>query len=305
MIWFVQSDRQPEALVDFIDVVGIFGWNHDGSKLLFARGHYRTYGELSDSAELWIYDNDTGKTSRLGDSTKVWSASWSPVDDRVAYCEYGNVITVISLDGQVLSRRENLVWDFTWSPDGSGIAVPYSGPGMADSDGLRTTTIAVWWLEKDELQLFSDAKFDYDSFPIWSMDGQLILFHRIFSGQSETIGDEGFYIVDINSRLTTYLSDLPDIYPWTVSRSPRSDTLAVNFGEEIYILTFDGKLVLIVEGTSPAWLPDGNTLIHRSSNGKFGSDQLNIDLVDRSTGGGDYSPFVNSSFDYVFFPEDQ
>jgi Tol biopolymer transport system component len=301
-IWLVQGDRQPEVLVDSGDIVVIFGWSYDGSKLLFGRGLYPTYGDLSDTTEIWVYDNASGETRRLVDSQKVWSASWSPVDDRVAYCEFGNVLTVVSLNGNLLNQHEDILCDFNWSPDGSVIAVRYTAPDMVLSDGVRTNVLTLWWLEKDDFQFLSDAKFEDHSKPLWSIDGQHILFYRIFSERSEG-GVEGFYIVDIASGEMTYLQNSPQYYPDHQSRSPRADALVFNLGEEIYMMEFDGKPILIGKGGPPTWLDDGVMIIYRGEDGMLNTVTVSIKTTDRTIGGWQSSPGIRIHPDFYFAQE--
>lgn len=301
-IWVVPSDGQPEAPIDFGDVSVIFGWSYDGSKLLFGRGLYPTYGELSEATELWFYDTVSKEMRPLSDSQKVWSASWSPVDDRLAYCEYGNILTIVSLEGTVLDQQDEILCDFTWSPNGSAIAMRYTAPDMVLSDGVRTNVLTLWWLEKNELQFLSDAKFEDHSRPLWSIDGQHILFYRIFSEKSEG-GVDGFYLADTLSGEMKYIVDGPQYYPDHQSRSPRADALVFNIGDEIYVMEFDGKPILIGKGSSPTWLSDGVTLIYRDEDGLLNTAAVGIKTTDQTVGGWQSSPGIRIHPDFFFVQE--
>jgi len=221
------------------------------------------------------------------------------VDDRIAYCEYGAVVTILSLDGTVLQQRKDLRCDFAWSPDGSALAVQYSSPDMVLSDGLATTALAIWQLESDELQLLSDARYESHESPIWSIDGKRILFQRSFTELSEH-GINGLYLADIAKGEISYLSNGPKLYIWRQSRSPRADVLVYQLGgDEIYIMPFDGEPQFIGNGVDPVWLPDGETVVFRGQ-GKIETRDLDINLSEKSIGGGQISIHYKIHPDYFF-----
>jgi hypothetical protein len=186
-IWVITPDHKARSLEPgFNDVSEIYGWNYDGTKLLFGRGLDPTLGDLATSTELWVFDINDNSSHRVMESTRAWAAGWSPVDDRIALCEYGDDprMVVLSVDGEVIAKHEHLYPDFTWSPDGSAIAVRYAGPEHIEFD-TKFPVLAIWRLENDELQLISQATREDHSNPIWLMDGTSILFTRIFGPGSE------------------------------------------------------------------------------------------------------------------------
>jgi hypothetical protein len=285
-LWLLPPDDQAKTLTDFGDVAAIYGWNHDGSKLLFGRGLYETRGEFAKATELWVYDAHSKEAYRLVDSRQIWSASWSPVDDLVAYCEYGETptVSIVSLDGKVQQKRNEFLFsDLAWSPDGSAIAVSYSGPNMVDYD-TRYSVLGIWWLEKDELQLMSDATREAQYFPIWLMDGNNILFTRIF-GPGSSGGESGLYIVDIQSRQMVPLQNGPKSIVNTIIRSPRSDSFVFWMGYDVYAMELGKEPVLIGKGSKPIWHPNGQTIFYTGENGFYNTKTMNFPMKDHFTGG--------------------
>jgi len=284
-LWLVPPDDQVKTLTDFGEVAAIYGWNYDGSKLLFGRGLYETRGEFAKATELWVYDAHSEEAYRLVDSRQIWSASWSPVDDRVAYCEYGETPTlfVISLDGKVQHKHADFFPDFAWSPDGTAIAVPYSGPEMHEFD-TNFTVLGIWWLEKDELQLLNDAIREDHSYPIWTIDGNHVIFHRSF-GPGSAEGEDGLYIADITtSKMSLYPND-PEYAASGLMRSPKGDFFLYQLGYDIYVIDYGKEPILIGKGSKPVWLPDGKNVLYNDERGQIQIVKLNFPVKNQVIGG--------------------
>jgi len=284
-MWIGKDTHQLEEIAGLEDVAAIYGWNHDGTKLLFGRGLYDR-GELAKSTELWIYDLKGQKTYQLVDSTKILSASWSPVADLVAFSEDGDppTISVVSLDGKVQEKRDEYLFsNLAWSPDGSAIAVSYSGPDMVDFD-TRYSVLGIWLLEKDELQLISNAKREDHTSQIWLTDGRHILFTRIF-GPGSVGGSSGMYIVDTETMEITPLQNGPKYIINRMMRSPRSDDLVLWLGNEIYFMELGKEPILIGKGSHPVWHPNGKTILYVDENGIFQIKDFDIQVKDQAIGG--------------------
>jgi len=285
VIWQAGRDRS-EALLEFTDVSVIFGWNYDGSKLLFGRGRYPTQGEMSDTTELWMFDSTSNGSSQLVDSQRIWSASWSPMDDRVAYCESSDAITIISLKGEVFQHRENVGCTFNWRPDGFAIAVEYSSPEMKSPDGLKFSVLGIWWIIKDELQLFSEESDENQYNPIWSIDGQKIMFERVDYGPNRDAA--GIYTADVDTGDIKHL-DGTSVTMRGMVRSPRTNLVAYEDDGQVIIMDFEGGIEFIENGGFPFWLPDGKTLFYWDGVGNQMNIEFQIDLKDETVGGWQYS----------------
>jgi dipeptidyl aminopeptidase/acylaminoacyl peptidase len=295
-IWLVEPGRQAEALTTSGDVTAIFGWNQDGSKLLFRRGKTQ-YEYEGGASQLWLLDMNTQDTKQLIPSDEVRSASWSPVDDRVAYAEVGNEITIATLDGQILHQLKQVVWDFTWSPDGSAIAIGTYTPDMIDSDGLKYTVLGVWSLAEDKLQVFSDAKDEVHSRPVWSLDGKHILFRLDYYAPDKQ-DLTGLHILDLASGQVRRLEIKKPANALEISRSPRADLVAYRMEGNVYVTDFEGQSSLIGQGSGPLWLPDGKTLLYRAADASFKTFSIETHVAESATGGNQPSPgaFVNPEY---------
>ena len=284
-LWQLPAEGPVTQLTDYNDVAVLYGWNFDGTKLLFGRGLYTTTGNfLAETTELWIYVESTNQSFRLFDSQKIMSASWSPVNDRLAFYEHGENpnLVVATSDGRILTTRENLFWDFTWSPDGSAIAVRYSGNELFVF-GTQYTVLGVWWLEKDELHLLSNATREDHSNPVWTIDGRRIIFTRLFAGNEA--GIDGLYIVDTITNQIELLPHSPELITFGVNRSPRSDTLVFNVGENLYTMELGQKPSLIGKGSNPLWHPNGMTIFYTDKNDVDQEVALQTAVIDQFAGG--------------------
>jgi len=284
-LWQLPAAGSVTQLTAYSDVAVLYGWNFNGTKLLFGRGMYNTVGNFpAETTELWIYAANTNQSFRLFDSQKIMSASWSPVDDRLAFYEHGEnpVLVVTTSDGKILTKRENLFWDFTWSPDGTAIAVRYSGNELFVF-GTQYTVLGLWWLEKDELQLLSNATREDHSNPVWTIDGRRIIFTRLFGGNEA--GIDGLYIVDISTHQIDLLPHSPELITFGVNRSPRSDTLVFNLGEDLYTMVVGQKPSLIGKGSNPIWHPNGITIFYTDKNDVEQAVALQTSVTDQFAGG--------------------
>ncbi|RMF32281.1 MAG: hypothetical protein D6759_08690 [Chloroflexi bacterium] len=299
-IWLVEQGRAPRPLTHLGDVAAIFGWNQDGSRLLFGRGRIERPHLVGDTTDLWIADVGTQQVTQLTASGKVKAASWSPVDDRIAYCELGDVLTVVTPEGEALHRLEFAICDFTWSPDGSVISLPTYTPSMVDIDGLKATVLLVWWLEDGKLQTVSDSEDETHAWPIWSTNGQRILFLRDYYAPDEQMLSGG-YIWDVLSNQVKYLEGVSPSAE-EMSRSPRSDLVAYRMGFDIFVMDFEGRIEPVGRGRSLLWLPDGRTLLYRDMNGNFQTVTLDVEVVESAVGGQRPAPGLYLQPEYFFSP---
>ena len=303
-LWIVSSEKQSEKAPGIDDIAVIYGWNYDGTKLLLGRGLYETGPEMAKATELWVYEVAMGKVFRLVDSQSILAASWSPIDDRIAYSEYGDppVIAIVSLDGVIQQKRKNLYPGIAWSPDGSAIAVRYSDPEMNTLDTIYPV-VCIWWLEKDELSVANNIKRENHSAPIWTMDGEYLVFHRTFDPNSDQ-GQNGLYILNIKTMEMNLYPNSPKLYAAGLMRSPRSDAFLYRSGVEIYVLEYGKQPFLIGKGSKPIWLTDGKTIIYYSETEQIQSSTLNFVVKDQIIGGYLSNNVIHLQPDIFFAKED-
>lgn len=284
-VWLVEDGRTPEKLTDFGDVAVVFGWNYDGSMLFFGRGRIEQSEFVGDTTELWLIDTRTREARQLTTDSMVKSAAWSPVDNRIAYCELGNILNVFSLSEEKRQQLKQVICTFTWSPDGTAIAFGTYTPDMVDSDGLAYTVLAVWWLADEKTQVFSDAKDEEQAWPVWSMDGRSILFLRsCYSADKEGLG--GLYVADVTSGQFYRLEGTP-VHPSEMVRSPRGDLVAYWDGDDssIYVMDFEGNFNIIGQSRSFVWLPDGKTLLYRATDNNYKTVTIDVKTAESPAGG--------------------
>jgi hypothetical protein len=300
-VWLVEKDRVPEAMTSVGDVAAIFGWNWDGTKLLIGRGRHVLGGDIGDTTELWLLDRASQQMKQLTATNLVAGVGWSPVDDRVAYCERGDVLTVVTLDNQVLHQRKNIGCSFTWAPDGSAMAVETYTPDMVAEDGLKYSILAVWQLSDETLRLFSDAKDESQYWPVWSTDGLRILFQRDFYEPSKQ-KESGWYIAEVNSGVLRRVEGTPAYTPEEIRRSPRADLVAYRVGPDLYVMDFEGRIDFTAPGHSSLWAPDGKTLFYRGTDNRFQVAVLESEVMDSAVGGAWPSPGLYTEPEYFFAP---
>jgi WD40-like Beta Propeller Repeat len=287
-IWLVGNDQVPIALTSVGDVSAIFGWNWDGTKLLFGRGRNDLPGDIGDTTELYLFDVALRQQTRLTTTNLVRAAGWSPVDDRVAYCEHGDILTVATLDGMVLHQRDSVLCTFTWSPDGSSIAVAFYTPDMITEVGDKYSTLAIWQLSDGGWRQFGDATHVADIWPVWSMDGQRILFQRYYYDPGQQAGS-GWYVADMDSGETHHLEGAPASAE-EIRRSPRADMIAYRVGPDLYVMDFEGQIAWMGHGHGPVWAPDGKTLFYRGTDNRFQVVVIETEVGEHAVGGAWPSP---------------
>jgi Tol biopolymer transport system component len=140
-------------------------WAPDGERIAFVWGQGDVRGFGADG-ELWMIGADGAGPERLLDQ-RIGYPAWSPDGTRIALeLRESSHIAVLDLaTGALLDLGPGYVPK--WSPDGRRLAFVADGNDsldlfVADSDG------------SNRVQLTNDA--DFDTFPLWSPDGDLILF---------------------------------------------------------------------------------------------------------------------------------
>jgi hypothetical protein len=271
-IWLVAPGREPEQITTFGDVFVLFDWNWNASLLLFGRGRVLQPEFSGDTTQLWVVEVGTRQSQQLTNTNLVSSAAWSPVDDRFAYCDHKNVLRVVKfagpvnstelldLTGNTIGTLENILCGFNWSPDGSAIVLPTYTADMITSDGFKYTVLGMWWLNEDRFQVFSTVKDEAHYWPMWSTDGQYVLFLRNFS-DPQLMGsrNEQWNVVNVASGEIKVLEDAP-ISAAEISRSCCINMVAYRVGADIHN-GLRRSLLLVGQGSEISWLADGKTVL--------------------------------------------
>ncbi len=301
-ILLIRPEIEPAPITNSSDIAVIFGWSRDGTKLLFGRGRTVQAEFVGDTIELWTLDIETRQEKQLTPPV-VSAAQWSPVDDRIAYCELreaGHVLVVADQDGKVLNQLEGVICTFSWSPDGAKIAVATYTPEMIDTDGLVFTVLSVWDPSSNRAQPILDQSGEVHARPIWSVDGRQVMFLRSYHQDENKQAESGIYVVDLVDGVIRSVVN-PDGIVQEMSRSPRADKVAFRVGADIYLLNFDGEIEAVGKGHSLVWLPDGKTLVYRDPDNVFQTVTVEAEVLESETGGHDFAANLYSNPEYHIF----
>jgi hypothetical protein len=303
-ILLLRPEIKPSPITTSGDIAVIFGWNHDGTKLLFGRGRTVQAEFVGDTTELWVIDIETQQEKQLSPAI-VSSAQWSPVDDRIAYCELreaGHVLVVTDLDGKELNQLAGVICTFSWSPEGTGIAVATYTPEMIDTDGLAFTVLSIWDLSSDRAQPILDQSGEVHARPIWSTDGRQVMFLRSYHQDASKQSESGIYVADLMEGVIRSVAN-PDGVVQEMSRSPRADKVAFRVGTDIFLLNFDGEVEAVGKGHSILWLPDGETLVYRDADNKFQTGMIDVEVMESEIGGSNFAANLYTNPEYYIFQE--
>lgn len=197
-LWVGADGSAPQevyAVEDaFAEQTYLLGWSPDGRYLLFRLGWQHSASLQADGLELYSIPSSGGERIRLGLALPYDDLlSWSPDGTRLAMTEGGGreiswnkQIAVTVPDG---SSMINLSADESradtspsWSPDGRKIVYvsrPVSEAVLTSDEALRGTEIWVMNSDGNDKRQLTGA-LDYgDHRPLWSSDGQHILFIRV------------------------------------------------------------------------------------------------------------------------------
>ncbi len=264
-LWVIESGRGERAVTTFGDVSAIFGWNKDATMLLFGRGRKTQRAHVGDTTELWMINVATNAARQLTVGSNVRTAAWSPIDDRIAFCEQDNALKVAGVDGKISQQLSNAMCFFAWSPDGASIAAVTITPESIDERNVEIYDfLTIWQPVNGTARVFKTERgLIYE--PIWSMDGKSLIFQLSKSGSPQSL----WHVADVLAGLVRQIQGSPKIVADFVSRSPRADVLVYRADGVIYAMDFLGQLQIVDSGRSPVWLPSGKTVIYRSNDGRL------------------------------------
>ncbi len=261
-VWLINvaSRAQAQATTSG-NVAHLFGWSHDGSQLLIGVGKRPVPPEtdMPGGTDLWVVDIQSGQARQLTQDLEVRSAAWSPGDNQIAYVVRQGGLYVANSDGTNITKMVDKALAHTpaWSPDGMKIAFILPPPtwegGLVEKYDIAVLSLA----DGSIVQLTSSAWTNFH--PIWSLDGQKIL----FESDREHTPDTGlWYVMNADGSRLQHLEKLSLLSSMNVDRSPIADQVAFEVEGNIWVMDFDGNALKVVEGSNPSWSPDGSKLIY-------------------------------------------
>lgn len=216
-------------------------WSPEGARVAF-----------TESAEIVVGNLADGTLTNLSNHPAIdmWPA-WSP-DGRIAFVsdrDGGLELYVMNGDGSNVVRlttNVGFLGQFVWSPDGGRIALARDTGGSSDLFVMNADG-------SDPIRFTYGSRISGQV--VWSRDGQRLAFAcEIETGNSDicTIRADG-------TNLTRATNDAAfDSEP---TFSAADGRIAFSSGGRLAVVELDGTVSPIgVEGSQPAWLPDGKQL---------------------------------------------
>lgn len=173
----------------------------DGKKIYFESDTEDTFKKLSSYRDLFVFDRDAKKATRLTHTARTFAPALSPDGSRIAAVTSGGAkagVAIFDTAGKLLKKwtYDNNDYQFgnpTWSPDGRQLAVAVWQGGDRD--------LFLMDPESGELtRLWSDKGVDF--YPTWTPDGKQLVF------TSDRSGTFNLYSFDLASRKLTQLTDV-------------------------------------------------------------------------------------------------
>jgi dipeptidyl aminopeptidase/acylaminoacyl peptidase len=239
--------------------------------------------------ELWLADTATGESHRLTGGAKTSNnAQWSPDGKWIAFLSNRpgaladspadkTQLYVMPIDGgeaQQLTKMENGVNGFEWSPDSKRIAI------AAESPEAKTM--------KDRKDTFGEYHVfhaDYEMAHLWLLD-----LPRIDTAGRASAPAESKLLTQGDTFSVNEFRFSPDGARIAFS-AQRDPDLISGFSEDIYtVAVADGAVKKLVEtpgpDSDPHWSPDGSQIAFQTSNGSkyFYYTDRRIAVVDSNGG---------------------
>lgn len=153
----------------------------DGQRIAFARV---VPSQRIFIADVYVADADGSNRRRLTRDKISYAPSWSPDGSKIAMIKRLDPsgredIFVINADGSDPRRLTNhgeLLWDLTWSPDGTAIA-------YVVNDAVHVVQVAFG----ESVQITTPPERVSDHMPSWSPDGRHIVFNRSFGRRGDEV----------------------------------------------------------------------------------------------------------------------
>jgi PKD repeat protein len=176
---------------------------------------------------------------------------WSPDGSRVAFVASTEIFVVNLADGAVvnLTNHRAAYWALAWSSDGAKIAFASTRDG--------STELYVINADGSSVVRLTD-RIGFSGQPVWSPDDLRIAF-----GCEVEIGNQDICTITPNgSGLKRLTADFARDYGAAFSQAGNRIAFVTDrFGYETIAVLDDGGIVRgVIQGTSPAWSPDGTRI---------------------------------------------
>ncbi|MGX2996982.1 nSTAND1 domain-containing NTPase [Streptomyces sp. JNUCC 64] len=231
-------------------------WSYDDTRVATA----------SDDGTVRVWDAVTGAPAApvIEQTDRVWSAVWSPLDDRLAISTHDGAFRLLLADrASGFDHRGPVVESVAWSPDGARVAT-------GDHDGA----VRVWSARTGVELVRLEGHQDWVGGVAWSASGRLL---------ASASDDRTCRLWDVaECRQLTVLRG-HDNYVEDIAWSPGEDRVATASGDWTAAVwdTTTGRRVEVLKGhegrvRAIAWSPDGRLLA-------TGSDDRTVRLWSSAT----------------------
>jgi WD40 repeat protein len=196
-LWYLNADGSDSREISFVrPLYKLAGWSADGEHILLWVGGV-SESIAADGLPLVSVSITTGDHQLVAEEMLPYKeyGAMSPVGNSVLVISGGNrqawtakrLIAFNTVTGNIIGRTDDstAIASCTWSPDGKTIAFA-AGPNDREATGGERAKQAlserrIWIMNADGQQrrrLTTDAQYR-DEYPLWSDDGQDILFMRM------------------------------------------------------------------------------------------------------------------------------
>ncbi|MGC8958218.1 MAG: hypothetical protein ACP5OO_00300 [Chloroflexia bacterium] len=273
-LWLVRPDGSAQAQVTTSgNATALYGWSYDCTRLLLGVGERPVPPEtdVPGGRDLWVVWVNGHKAEPLVQGLEVLEARWSPVDEQVAYGTRDGNIHLVNGDG---SEHRTLLDSHTgffgaWSPDARQIAfLEMDSHTWGQSLALVDISSGI-----KRVLTNSGSKGWGDGYPIWSPEGEKILFQ---STREDPHGRVRWWVMDLRGDALHLLDSIElQKMPTSAQRpslSPVSDQVLFYLfngdGPTIWVMDFDGSHPRkLAEGGNPTWSPDGRRIAYTDPQG--------------------------------------
>lgn len=260
-------------------------------------------GEIvfSSDGNIFVMDLVSKSVSQLTQDGTNTSPRWSPDGETIAYVSDGDV-HLMNADGNSSRQMTDLgdvIWYPVWSPESNEIA-------FVTGQHEETWSIYVVSIENARVRQLIEQSASWsaihnDSTPVWSPDGQFLLFELFH--ESEDI--RGVYVIDVDTKESHRILEG---YPpaGNASWSPDGELIVYNsYGAQdeygIFVSDLEGNKRRRISGCPeclgrPMWSPDGEIVVISSGMNWFFS--ICLDFVNRD----DYFGCFNDGSNVYRYP---